>query len=93
MPVIESQVNTESPDFTANAEAMRALVADLDEKLAEVRLGGGDDARVKHLKREKMLPRDRISMLVDHGSEFLELSALAACDMPQDHDRMSIHPP
>jgi 3-methylcrotonyl-CoA carboxylase beta subunit len=81
MPVIETQSDTGSPDFAANAEAMRALVADLDEKLAETRLGGGDDARIKHLKREKMLPRDRIATLIDAGSDWLELSALAACDM------------
>jgi 3-methylcrotonyl-CoA carboxylase beta subunit len=81
MPVIESQVDTASEDFTANADVMRALVADLDEKLAEIKLGGGDDARLKHLKRRKMLPRDRIAMLVDPDGEFLELSALAACDM------------
>ncbi len=81
MPVIESQVDTASQEFATNADAMRALVKDLEEKLTEARLGGGDEARVRHLKREKMLPRDRVTMLVDRGSEFLEFSALAACDM------------
>jgi len=46
-----------------------------------VRLGGGDDARIKHLKRGKMLPRDRVSQLLDPDTPFLELSALAAHDM------------
>jgi 3-methylcrotonyl-CoA carboxylase beta subunit len=81
MSVISSQAETDSKAFQANAEAMRALVADLKEKLEEVRLGGGDDARIKHLKRDKMLPRDRIATLLDPDSGFLELSPLAAWDM------------
>ncbi len=81
MTALGTQVDTASTDFTANAEAMRALVEDLRAKLDEVRLGGGDDARIKHLKRDKMLPRDRIATLLDRGSQFLELSALAAHGM------------
>ncbi|MDX1459859.1 MAG: carboxyl transferase domain-containing protein [Xanthomonadales bacterium] len=81
MSVLPTQLETESDAFHANAEAMKQLVADLGEKLSQVRLGGGDDARIKHLKRDKMLPRDRITTLLDSDSEFLELSALAAWDM------------
>ena len=81
MSVMTSQLDTGSKDYQANLAAMQALVQDLQEKLQEVRLGGGDDARVKHLKREKMLPRDRISMLLDEGTAFLELSAMAAYGM------------
>jgi len=81
MSILNSQADTQGKDFISNAEAMSALVADLQEKLETVKLGGGDDARFKHLKRDKMLPRDRIAALLDEGSEFLELSALAAHDM------------
>jgi 3-methylcrotonyl-CoA carboxylase beta subunit len=81
MPVIKTQVDPASEQFSANAAALQELVADLREKLDAASLGGGDDARIKHLKREKMLPRDRIAALGDPGEEFLELSALAACDM------------
>jgi 3-methylcrotonyl-CoA carboxylase beta subunit len=81
MSVIKSQVDTESQEFRSNAAAMQELVADLGEKLAEVEVGGGDDTRIKHLKRGKMLPRDRVAALLDEGTEFLELSALAAHGM------------
>ena len=78
MSVLKSQVDTSSKDYQSNSEAMKSLVADLGKKLEAARLGGGDDARFKHLKRDKMLPRDRVKALLDEGSEFLELSALAA---------------
>ena len=81
MPVLNTQVEPGSAEFARNAEAMRELVRDLQAKLAEAALGGGDDARLKHLKRDKMLPRDRISTLLDPGSGFLELSGLAAQGM------------
>ncbi len=81
MSVINSRVDTGTKEFQANSLAMKALVSDLEEKLEAVKLGGGDDARFKHLKRDKMLPRDRIKALLDDGSDFLELSALAAHDM------------
>jgi 3-methylcrotonyl-CoA carboxylase beta subunit len=81
MAVLGTQADSGSADFTANAEAMRELVEDLQARLQEAALGGGDEARIKHLKRDKMLPRDRIAALLDRDSEFLELSPLAAHDM------------
>jgi 3-methylcrotonyl-CoA carboxylase beta subunit len=84
MALIETRLDTSSEDFQANANALRALVGDLQEQLETVRLGGGDDARIKHLKRGKLLPRDRIAGLLDEGSGFLELSALAAHGMYGD---------
>ena len=74
MPVIKSQVDAASEEFAANARAMRGLVDDLQAKLREASLGGGDDARIKHLKREKMLPRDRIAAL---GTNLLSVYALS----------------
>ena len=84
MPVIESQIDTRSPDYAANAEAMRTQVADLHAQLHRVALGGGDKARQKHTERGKLLPRERIRALLDSGSPFLELSPLAAHGMYED---------
>ena len=64
-----------------NADAMRALVADLLERLQHVRAGGGASATERHRKRGKMTARDRIDRLVDPGAAFLEFSALAATGM------------
>jgi acetyl-CoA carboxylase carboxyltransferase component len=60
---------------------MEAAVGQLRERLARTRLGGPEHARARHLKRGKMLPRDRVEGLLDPGSPFLELSPLAAWDM------------
>ena len=67
--------------FDANRDANLALVAELRERLASVQLGGGAEAVARHTARGKLLARDRIDRLVDPGSPFLELSALAAWDM------------
>ena len=69
------------PEWDANTAANRALVADLRERLARVRRGGGEDAVAKHRARGKMLARERIDRLVDPGTPFLELSPLAAWDL------------
>src|SRR6202049_2310436 len=67
-----------SSDFARNAEAMRALVAELREKLDSVAGGGGEASRVRHTSRGKMLARQRVDLLIDPGTAFLELSPLAA---------------
>ncbi|MGO4255054.1 carboxyl transferase domain-containing protein [Marmoricola sp. RAF53] len=61
--------------------AMSGLVDELRERLALVRQGGSEKARAKHLDRGKLLARDRIDLLLDPGSPFLELSPLAAYGM------------
>ncbi len=66
------------------AEDMRDLVADLRERLAVVRRGGSESARQKHIARGKLLVRDRVDRLLDPGSPFLELGALAATGMYDD---------
>ena len=78
MPYLASQTNPRSEAFQANARAMQTLVDDLKKKLAAAALGGGDGPRKKHLARGKLLPRDRIELLLDPGSPFLEFSPLAA---------------
>jgi 3-methylcrotonyl-CoA carboxylase beta subunit len=86
MPVLETQLNARSAEFGHNATAMRALVVDLNAKLAQVALGGGDAARAKHTGRGKLLPRERVQMLLDPGTPFLELAPLAALAMYPDRD-------
>ncbi len=78
MNKIDSRIDTGSADFAANATAMQSLVDDLREKTGRVKQGGGERARERHLKRGKLLPRERIDRLLDPGAPFLELSALAA---------------
>jgi len=60
---------------------MRELVAQLRQRLDEVAQGGGEAARAKHVARGKLLPRERIDLLLDPGTPFLELSPLAAHGM------------
>ncbi|MEY2802101.1 MAG: hypothetical protein RL513_1686 [Pseudomonadota bacterium] len=78
---IESQLNPRSADFQANAAAMRALVDDLQAQVARAAAGGGEAARAKHTARGKLLPRERVQMLLDPGTPFLELAPLAAHGM------------
>src|SRR6516165_8616082 len=75
---LHSAIDTASADFARNAEAMRALVAELREKLALVAGGGGKASRARHTSRGKMLARQRVDLLLDSGTAFLELSPLAA---------------
>ncbi|HYD77829.1 carboxyl transferase domain-containing protein [Ramlibacter sp.] len=84
MPVLETQLNPRSAEFQANAQAMRALVEDLQAQVARHALGGGEAARAKHTARGKLLPRDRVQMLLDPGTPFLELSPMAAHGMYDD---------
>lgn len=78
MQFLASHVDTNSKDFQVNAEFNRALASELKKKIEKVRAGGGDDAVKKHKDRNKLLPRERIDKILDPGSPFLELSALAA---------------
>jgi 3-methylcrotonyl-CoA carboxylase beta subunit len=81
MPVLESRLNSRSPEFTANASAMQALVDDLRAHCEKLALGGGEEARKKHTGRGKLLPRERVNQLLDPGTPFLEFSQLAAFNM------------
>jgi len=78
---IESKLNPRDPQFQANAQAMQALVDDLREQLRRAAVGGGDAARERHVSRGKLLPRERVDMLLDPGTPFLECSPLAAHGM------------
>jgi 3-methylcrotonyl-CoA carboxylase beta subunit len=81
MSVLTSTVDPRSDTFLANAEAMQALVKDLQAKAGQIAMGGSENARQKHLARGKLLARDRVSTLIDPGSPFLEVGQLAAYGM------------
>ena len=81
MTVLSSQLNPRSADFQNNAAAMQALVDDLRAHIDRVSQGGGEAARAKHTARGKLLPRERVQMLLDPGTPFLEVAPLAALNM------------
>ena len=81
MPVLSSALDPRSPEFQANADYHRELVAELRARLARAAEGGGEKARARHEGRGKLLARDRITTLLDPGSPFLEIAPLAAEDM------------
>lgn len=78
MDVITSSVDSNSPEFKANKEFHLSLKSDLQKRMEKVFAGGGESAVDKHRSRGKLLPRERIDAILDPGSPFLELSALAA---------------
>jgi 3-methylcrotonyl-CoA carboxylase beta subunit len=84
MTALVSRVDPRSDAFRANAQAMRALVEDLQRQVQAVKDGGGERSRARHLARGKLLPRERVRRLLDPGSPFLELSQLAAFGMYDD---------
>src|ERR671919_2772984 len=81
MAVLTSQVERESADFERRRARMEELVAELRERTALVARGGGEKALEKHRSRGKLTARERVDRLVDPGSAFLELNALAAWDL------------
>jgi acetyl-CoA carboxylase carboxyltransferase component len=81
MAVIESHVDASSSDFLENKTHMDALEADLRAKLAHARAGGGDEATKRHREQGKLLARERIERVLDPGTPFLEIAALAAHGM------------
>ena len=81
MTDVETTVDIESREFADNTQAMKGLVADLRAKLDVAMQGGSEEARARHVTRGKLLARERIDLLLDPGTPFLELSPLAAHGM------------
>jgi acetyl-CoA carboxylase carboxyltransferase component len=84
MSVLRTDIDPDAPQSRANADAMRALVDDLRARqavLAERGAGGDDRSIARHRERGKLPVRERIDRLIDPGSAFLELNALAATDL------------
>ncbi len=78
MAVLSSHVDISSPEFQANRAHMDGLVAELRERLAAARAGGSEAAVRRHRDQGKLMVRERIETLLDPGSPFLEIGALAA---------------
>jgi acetyl-CoA carboxylase carboxyltransferase component len=78
VPVLQSALDVSGEDYAANLKHNSELVSLLHEQLAITRAGGGAKYVERHKQRGKLLARERIDLLVDPGSAFLELSALAA---------------
>ncbi len=78
MEILVSSVDSSSPDFQQNSQHHRNLASKLKYRLARVREGGGEKYRRRQEEQGKLFVRERIERLLDPGSPFLELSALAA---------------
>lgn len=79
--ILQTTVDKNSNAYKENAASMADLMAKLTQLHGTAARGGPEKARQKHLERGKMLVRDRVTALIDPGSSFLELSALAGHDM------------
>jgi 3-methylcrotonyl-CoA carboxylase beta subunit len=86
MPTLTSKLNPRGEEFKANAAWMRAQVGDLKDTLARIAQGGGEHSRARHVARGKLLPRERVEMLLDPDAPFLEIGALAAWRMYPERD-------
>src|SRR5437867_2480895 len=84
MTLIPTAFDASAPEAKANRESMTTLVEELRTKLAKVREGGPARARDRHLAAGKLLPRQRVETLLDAGTPFLEIGALAANGMYDD---------
>ncbi len=84
MTRLSTMIDAAGEAFTANAAHNQALVAELRGKVAQAALGGSAQHRERHVSRGKLLPRDRVHRLLDPGSPFLEVGALAANGMYDD---------
>ncbi|MDP9322547.1 MAG: methylcrotonoyl-CoA carboxylase, partial [Acidobacteriota bacterium] len=81
MDILDTHVDTASEQFQANRDRMTALVAELGERTALVKQGGGAKYLERHRAQGKLPARERIDKLLDEGSAFLELSPLAAWEL------------
>ncbi len=84
MSVIKTRIDRSSTDFDKNRETNVALASDLRALSDRIKRGGSKRARDKHLSRDKLLPRERITVLIDKDSPFLELGLLAAHEVYDD---------
>jgi acetyl-CoA carboxylase carboxyltransferase component len=81
MAIIETHIDRTSPLFQENTAYFQQLIDQLQQRIEQVQQGGGSDAVARHRKRNKLLARERIQLLCDPDTPFLELSPLAAWDM------------
>ena len=76
--ILPSRLDSKSDHFHQNRDAVLAQMEELEKLLAAARAGGGEKMVARHHKRGKLLVRERIELLLDRDSPFLELSPYAA---------------
>lgn len=81
---LSTQANPQSQEYQQREAHHRALAADLADTLSTAARGGSEQARKRHRDRGRLLPRDRVTRLLDPGSPFLEIGPLAAHQMYDD---------
>jgi 3-methylcrotonyl-CoA carboxylase beta subunit len=84
--VLPTVVDTSSVEYQENADQMGEVMARLETLTDKIRQGGPPKSREKHIARKKMLPRDRVTALIDPGTSFLELSPLAGHELYDGED-------
>src|SRR5947207_2916069 len=84
MAVLTSQLDRDAEEFARRRERMEELLAELRERTAQVARGGGEKATERHRSRGKLPARERVDLIVDPGTAFLELNALAAWELYDD---------
>ncbi len=81
MPVLKTHINTNDPEFAENRRELLERTAMVRDVAAKTRLGGGEKSRKLHESRGKIFARDRIQLLLDPGSPFLEVGLFTAQDV------------
>ena len=84
MEQLETHLDASAAEFKTNRDRLKALVDELNQRLAAAREGGGPKYLARHKEQGKMPPRERVATLLDPGTPFLELSPLAANGMYDD---------
>ena len=79
--IIKSHINTKSKAFKSNFDKMNELVSDLKKKTRVIKIGGALESRKRHIKRGKVLPRERIEYLLDEKQTALEVGQIAGYDL------------
>lgn len=78
---LPTNVDPSSDEFKENERQMAEVMARMQTLSEKIQRGGPEKARQKHLARKKMLPRDRVTALIDPGTTFLELSPMAGYEL------------
>jgi 3-methylcrotonyl-CoA carboxylase beta subunit len=82
--VLQTQLDLKDKQFQQNAKLMRTMAVELRDLLVKMKEGGGEKARARHAEHGKILPRERIDLLLDSGTDFFELSPLAGWQLYED---------
>lgn len=83
---LQTNVDVSSEEFRENERQMGEVMARMQDLARKMQQGGPEKARAKHIARKKMLPRDRVTALIDPGTTFLELSPMAGYNLYPEAD-------